>query len=194
VEGLDDFLAPDFSAPLDAEARIAMAPADGWVRGMFFQDPIALARERTGRYPGLGRYAGFKSYPLRDYLRVLVGCAELAYPGVPLREGLRRLGHLAYPAFVASTIGRVIFSVAGDWIAALRLASQAYRVAVNPGRVSIREEAPGYAIAELRSMWSFAEAYQVGIFEGAMKAFGKSGDVRVKVISTSEVDLLLTWR
>jgi uncharacterized protein (TIGR02265 family) len=193
VEDRVSFHAPDFSAPLDAEKRIAMAPDDGWVRGMFFHDPIALAREKAGRAPGLERYVGFKAYPLRDYLRVLVGCAELAHPQVPLREGLRRLGHLAYPAFVASTVGRVLFSVAGDWITALRLASQAYRVAVDPGRVSIRDEAPGVAIVELRRMWSFAEAYQVGVFEGAMQAFGKTGDVRIRVISTSEVDLRLAW-
>lgn len=187
------FRVPDFSAPLDAEARIAMAPSDGWVRGMFFHDPIALARERSGRAPGLSRYTSFKSYPLRDYLRVLVSCAQLVHPDLPLREGLRRLGHLAYPAFVGSTIGRVLFSVASDWIAALRLASQAYRVAVSPGRVFVQDAGPGRAIAELRHMWSFAEAYQVGIFEGALRAFGKTGTVRIRIQTTSEVDLLLEW-
>ncbi len=189
----EEFRVPDFSAPLDTRARIATAPEDGWVRGMFFHEIASRAATRLGRPVARERYVGFKAYPLREYLHLLVEAAGILHPDAPIREGLRRIGHLAYPTFAASTVGGILFSVAGDFVGALRLASQAFRVAVHPGRVEIRRVEGKGAIAELRSMYSFAEAYQVGVFEGAMTAFGVTGDVRVRVLSVSEVDLRLTW-
>jgi uncharacterized protein (TIGR02265 family) len=189
-----EFTAADFSAPLDCRARIASAPEDGWVRGMFFQEIAVRASARLGRTVGRERYVAFKAYPLREYLHLLVEAAGVLHPDETVREGLRRLGHLAYPTFAASTVGGILFSVAGDFVGALRLASQAFRVAVHPGKVEIRRIEEGVAIAELRSMYSFAEAYQVGVFEGAMQAFGVTGDVRLRIRSISEVDLRLTWR
>ena len=51
----------------------------------------------------------------------------------------------------------------------------------------------GRAELGLRQAWDFPEAWQVGVFEGGLRAFGKKGQVRVCVRSISEVDLELVW-
>jgi len=191
----EGFGRPDWDAPIDVDGRLEGAPSDGWVRGMFFQGLVDFVRAKTGQPVGRERYLAFKAYPLREYIELLASLAGAAFPDVPLREGLRRLGHRAYPNLMASTIGRVLFSVAAnDFGEALRLVGQVYRVVANPGRVLVAQVEPGFALLELRSMWTFADAYQVGVFEGGMKAYRREGEVQVRVRSLSEVDLSLRWR
>ena len=49
------------------------------------------------------------------------------------------------------------------------------------------------AVVALRDLWNFPDSYQVGVFEGAMETFGLRGDIRVRVHSLADVDLLITW-
>lgn len=191
----EGFGPPDWGAPIDVEGRLASAPEDGWVRGMFFQGLVDFARSKTGQAVGRERYLAFKTYPLREYVSLLAAVAGVAFPDLPLREGLRRLGHRAYPNLMASTFGRVLFSVAAnDFSEALRLVGRVYRMIANPGRVHVAQLAPGFALLELRQMWTFADAYQVGVFEGGMRSYRREGEIEVRVQGPSEVDLRLRWR
>jgi len=190
----DGFVLPDWSAPIDVDERLARAPAEGWVRGMFFQGLADQARLGSGPPVGRERYTAFKTYPLREYIELLAAAARAVHPDVPLREGLRRLGHRAFPNLTSSTVGRVLFSVAGDDFGeALRLATNAFRIVASPGRVRVASLERGSALLELRHMWTFADAYQVGVFEGAMRSYRRQGEVRVLVRGVSEVDLWLGW-
>ena len=51
---------------------------------------------------------------LTEHLEALVKTAELLHPDADLREGLRRVGQTAYPTFVQTMLGRVLFGVLGS--------------------------------------------------------------------------------
>lgn len=189
---------PDWQAPLDTAAQLAGAPEHGTTKGLFFQDIVntCTAARVALSVPGArARYVPFIDYPLREYIELLVSAAELLHPREPLRNGLRRLGRLAYPTLVGTLIGRAIFGVAGrDFGVVLSLASRAYSVSIKPGDATLVERGDGRAVVALRNIWSFPDAYQVGVFEGALIALGLRGEVKTRVLSPCNVDFEVTWR
>jgi uncharacterized protein (TIGR02265 family) len=190
------FALPDWQAPLDASAQIAQSPEHGTIKGLYFQALVdTAASARVTLSAPRSRYIAFIDYPLRDYMRLLVSAAKAIHPREPLRNGLRRMGHLAYPAFATTLIGRAIFGVAGhDFGTILSLASRAYSVSGKPVSVTLVERAATRGILELRETWNFPDSYQVGVFEGALLAVGLRGEVKVRVLSASDVDFEVTWR
>ncbi len=191
----DGFNEPNTLAPLELEARIAALPANATVKGMFLSSISDLVEERAGQRPGRKRYVAFANYPLREMIELLPKAAELAYPGRPVREGMRRLGRMAYPTFASSTVGRVVMSIAGeDPRAALHAAPKAYRLVGNTGAARVLDTGDGEAILELRGVWGWPESYNVGVHEGALDALGVDGEVKVRVMSLCDADLLIRWR
>jgi uncharacterized protein (TIGR02265 family) len=191
----DLFTPPDTGAPLDLDERLARVPATATVKGMFMQSVADEAKAVSGVAPGRGRWVAFKDYPLREWLALLVDCALVVHPRLPVREGLRRLGQNAYPTFAASTIGRVVMSVAGDNLAAaLRQAPRAYSVSGSDLTAEVGAVTERGGLLHLRGAWDFPESWHAGVFEGVMRAFRKEGTVRVRVLSLCDVDFELTWR
>jgi uncharacterized protein (TIGR02265 family) len=190
-----DFQEPNWDAPLDLAERLAGVPAEATGKGMYFQIVVDAAKAASGQTPGRGRYIPYKSYPAHEWIQVLVECAELAYPRVPRREGMRRLGRLAYPAFAESMVGKVLLSVVGGSItAALRILAQAYRVSGSMGRAEVAVLRDDRATVLLRGFWDFPDAWHVGVMEGGLTALGRVGQVRVRTLSLCDADLELTWR
>lgn len=191
---LSGFRAPDFNEPLDADERIARAPEDGSVRGLFLQI-VADELAARGKPPlGARQYSGFARYPLREYMKLVVAAAPLLHPGLPLREGLRRIGRAVYPAFKDTMAGSAIFAFAGrDFARVAGLAQKAYGVAVAPGEVSVREPGPRHVVVELRQIYNFPDCLQVGVWEGAMGVCGAEGQVQIKVHSVCDVDFEIQW-
>ncbi len=188
------FLLPTFAAPLDLESRLPRVPPDATVKGMFFQSVADEAKAASGVTVGRGRWVAFKDYPTREWLTLLVECARLVHPRVSPRESLRRLGQNAYPTFLSSTVGRVLMSVADNDLAlALRQVPRIYAVSGNTGRAELGELTEGRAIIQLRNVWDFTDSWQVGVFEGGMRAFRKQGSVLVRALSICDADLELTW-
>jgi uncharacterized protein (TIGR02265 family) len=135
-------------------------------------------------------YHALLSYPGRELLEVLVEAATLAFPEVPLREGLRRLGHQVFPAVKGTAAGTFLFSVAGSNVrAALGLTSRAYALFGSHARAELSAVADDTVIVELRNVWSFPDCYHVGIFEGGVSAFGGRATVAVCRHSDCDVDL-----
>jgi uncharacterized protein (TIGR02265 family) len=197
VTPTDPFTPPDLSAPLDLAERLRDMPPGAAAKGMFFQPMIDAARAVAGRAPGRERYLSFKDYPMDEFMTVMAGCAELAFPRVPPRDGIRRLALNAYLKFEESTIGRVVTSVAGrNFHAALRLVPRMYSITTTPGhgRAEMGAIEERRAEVQLRGFWDFPDAWHVGVFEGGMRVFGKTGDVRVRVHSRCDVDLELRWK
>jgi len=58
------------------------------------------------------RYVAYRFYPLIEHVQVLVETSQRVYPGVPLRQALRKLGRGAPTALVASTLGKVVLAAA----------------------------------------------------------------------------------
>lgn len=190
----EGFGRPDLLAPLELDARLSGMPRDATVKGMFMASLMELVETRTGSRIGRKRYVAFVNYPLAEMLELLPKAAELVFPGMPVREGMRRLGQAAYPTFADSTLGRVLMSIAGsDPRAALHLAPRAYRLVGNTGEARVIDLDESTSILELRGVWSYPDAYNVGVHEGALEAFGQDGEVRVRVHTISDVDLEIRW-
>jgi uncharacterized protein (TIGR02265 family) len=191
---LAGFGVPTWTTGFDVEAHLALVPAHATVKGMFWGDllkmaeglPVALTK---------GRYASFSDYPLVDYMRAVVAVSRAAYPKASVAEGIRRVGERGFGILASSLAGKVLFALAGrDLGSTLGLVSEAYRRCLDPGEARVALLEPGRAIIELRAIWNFTHAYQVGVFEGALKHFGHAGSVQVRALGPADADYLVQWR
>ncbi|MEM9069807.1 MAG: DUF2378 family protein [Myxococcota bacterium] len=189
------FAWPDFRAALDVEFRQQHCQQGANVKGMFFAAIAREARERTGTHVGRERYVKFEGYPLQEWLAFLPEAAVAAYPDQPPREGMRRFGQGAFEVFTTSLAGRVLFSLAGRNVRmAVGLTGRAFDVIGSHGRVEVLVNESGRAVLGLRDMWDYLDAWHVGIYEGALRAFGQTGEVRVLARDRSNGDLELRYR
>jgi uncharacterized protein (TIGR02265 family) len=195
AEHSEGFEKPDFLAPLDLEAFILACPADAQIKGLFFNSLIGLAKRHSpGDAPLLASKIAFKNYPAAEWAQVAHDCARATFPDQPIREGLRRVGRAAYPAFRTSMVGRAILSLAvGDLKAALRLVPRAYGVVGTKAEGRHVDVSPTCSIIELRQCWDLADCHEVGVFEGVMNAYGAKGEVSVRRLSLGDVDLKISW-
>jgi uncharacterized protein (TIGR02265 family) len=177
----EDFHEPDALAPLDVEARVRRCQSTDAVKGMFFSAIADEARKRAGKTVGREHYVAFRGYPLREWIEFLPAAARAAHPQLPAREGMRRFGQGAFDVFTSSLAGRVLFSIAGrNIMMAVPLTARAFDVIGSHGSVHVLVNEPGRAVFALRGMWDYIDAWHVGIYEGALRAFGVRGEVRVR--------------
>jgi uncharacterized protein (TIGR02265 family) len=192
--GLDpgSFHEPDFRAPLDVAGMIAEVPAQNTTKGMFFEQ-LARAARQFG-LDGDARYVAFRDYPLRDFMRLIADYGSVRFPGLPVREALRRVGWEAFPTLMSSVAGRVLFAFAGHEVrSALRLAPDAYKHSLSHCSVRSRLNGARQAVLEYRDVWNFPDCYQVGAIEGGCRAFGATPTVRVCAHGRASVDMLIRW-
>lgn len=175
---------------------IEETPATATLKGMFVDSFLKSVEKAGYQRPTTTRFISFKDYSLRDFMRMLVDAACATSPNLPPREGLRLLGQNVYPTLAGTTIGGVLFSVAGrNFKTALTVARKAYEISLSPGSAEVVDLAEGSATVQLRDIWNFADSYQVGVMEGAMAAYGVKGTVAVRAgRRRCDADLLLTWR
>ncbi len=179
----------------ELEAHIQATPPNATVKGMYV-DSFLKTLDRSGiDRPTNGRFFTFKDYPLTDWMHWLLESTAKVHPDLPPKEGLRRLGRLVYPTLVSSTVGKVIFSIAGNsFEQALPLSRKAYEVSLKPGVARLEHQGSGRATMALRDVWNFADCYQAGVFEGAMQSFHVRGTVQVvRQKRPCDVDLQLEW-
>ena len=179
----------------ELEEWISETPPEATVKGMYVETLLSMLKRRGAALPTDRRYFSFKDYPLGELMRLMVDAVDVLYPGISPREGMTALGRLAFPTLTSTTIGKVIFSVAGNsWVRALTLVTKAYEVSVKPGTAAVAQLNETSARVELREIWNFGNSYQVGVFEGAMEHFGVRGRVQaVNVGRRCDVDLLMHW-
>ena len=188
------FADPTFVGDLDVETRLARAPVDGMVKGMFFEAIAEEASARAGQRVGRPRYVAFRGYPLAEWLEFLPEAAQKAYPALHPREGMRRFGHNAFSVFDGCMAGRVVMSMAGrNLVASVALTSRIFQVIGSHGTLTATTNVPGRAVIGLRDVWDYIDAWYVGIFEGALKAFGTSGEVRVRMQDAANGDIELVY-
>lgn len=188
-----EFAQPDWTLPIDEARRVSDVPEDATIRGLFVK--LVLAElEAADLDPGGERYVAFARYPVREYNRVALDAAKRLYPELPLREGLYRLGRSAYPGFKATLAGTAIFAFAGDdFLKVARLAHKAYQVALDRGKVEVRELGERHLEVRLREIWNFADCLQVGVWAGAMDICNVKGRILMRGASATDVDLDITW-
>lgn len=185
---------PASGSPHDFDQWIADTPAHHTVKGMFIQSLIK-AQERAGHKANSAvRYVGFKDYPLREFMRMMLDSSQVMFPKLSLGEALRMQGRLVFPTLPESMIGKVIFSVAGrDYPSALNLVTKAYEVSLSPGRAELVELGKKRAVVALHDVWNFAPYFQVGVQEGAMAYFNITGTVEAQMHTRARIDLILKW-
>lgn len=188
------YLSPAELGPIDVASRIDAAPADATVRGMFLEELVEGAHAAGATDFRRRAYTSFGRYPMREYMQLIVEASTAASPSAPLREAMRALGRRTYPRFAATMIGSAIFSIAGrDFEKVAGLAGRAYGVSVSPGEVKATTLKPGHTRVQLRQIWPFPDAFQIGVWEGALMACHTEGEIRVKVLSESDVDFDIRW-
>jgi len=187
---------PEFAADqAELEAWISETPSEATVKGMYVESLMSMLERRGASRPTAKRYLSFKDYPLHELMRHMIGAVGVLYPDISPREGMTSLGRLAFPTLMSTTVGKVIFSIAGNsWVRALNLVTKAYEVSITPGTASVEALTDTSARVELREIWNFGNSYQVGVFEGAMEHFGVRGRVEAaRVGRRCDVDLTMKW-
>lgn len=204
TDAVFDNTAPPASGSTEPESRTDRAELEAWisetppeasVKGMYIETLLSMLKRRGAPRPNDKRYLAFKDYPLQELMRLMVDAVGVLYPDLSPCAGMIALGKQAFPTLTSTTIGKVIFSVAGqNWVSALNLVTRAYEVSIKPGTAAVKDLTETSARVELREIWNFGNSYQVGVFEGAMQHFGVRGTVRpVTVGRRCDVDLMMQW-
>ena len=195
---LQGFRSPDWGAPLNLDDRLAHVPEGATVKGLLLQSACKQASAAKLEPLGRGSYTPFRDYPIREYMTVLYTGASKIHAGVDIREGLRRLGRPVFGNLAKSLIGRVIYGSLGRDAngaeQALHKIAKGYAVATNHGaHAKLEHFEYGRAVVHLSNVWSFPDAYHVGILEGAFEHYGYPVESRINIVSPSEVRILLEW-
>jgi uncharacterized protein (TIGR02265 family) len=175
--------------------HLTRVPAHATVKGMFISGCLDSV-ERLGCVHSRGeRFLPFRDYPLTKFMAFMLESVGRVWPDLSPREGLRRLGQLAYPTFASSLSGRVLMAVAGsDWQSALPLTRRAYELSLSHVSVTIRDFEEKSVVLEFRDIWNFADSYQVGVMEGALKSYNMRGSVRAERLARPcDVNLHMSW-
>ena len=188
------FDVPDWSQPVDFEARLAVVPPDAVIRGMFLQVLLDAFSQELKAKIRARRYVAFKNYPMREYVELLALSAENNRAQRPA-EHMRRLGRLIYPNYVKTLSGSAIFAVAGrDYGRVIEASPTAYKVGLAPASITIKRLESNHAQVELRNVFNLPDFHQVGIWEGAMKVCGVSGAIKTRVIDFGATDFDIRWQ
>jgi len=193
-EGDSAFHEPDWEAPLDVDACLDAIPKGTTMKGLFTGPLIAEAQRRGICLPApRDRYLPFVDYPLVDHVRLLAAAARAFYPDRPIRAGLRKLGRWAYPSFIQSIVGRVLWASVDSVEKGIDVAGQAYALATPSARLVRVESSPGRAVLRAECVRYFMDSNHVGVLEGVLRACNARGTVRVRIDSPSSGAFLLTW-
>jgi uncharacterized protein (TIGR02265 family) len=192
---LQDFIEPNWHAPIAIAEVLAAIPESATITGMFLEPTARDARQQGKPLPSAReRYVPFRFYPLREHVQLLVEASAAYFPQLPLRKALRKLGRAGPNAFLASTLGRVsVASAHGTFDFISRLA-KTYPINLPGTRSEVREVDAHNAIVSLRDLLFFADCHHVGVFEGVLRYAGVQGEVKINAHSEYDVDLLCSWR
>jgi uncharacterized protein (TIGR02265 family) len=178
---------PVLDQSIDVAFYLRSCPADATVPGVFLQDIVKIVTARVHGvgdrlYEGIGerRWVAFKAYPLRDFMRLALNAARILDPGVPISEGLRRLGRTAFPSLQATMAGRVVLYALGNRLEdAFRNAPKAYKM-VLPSAEVVVDVGDKCGMIELHGVYNFAMSYHYGVFEGTIAAYGFHPRIQIR--------------
>ena len=179
---------------LSVDDCVRRCPEDAEVRGMFFLDAIQALKGAGVGTDGYPRYQPFRMYPQRAFIELAPQAAARAFSGLPLREGLRRLGRRAYETFAQSMAGRVMFGALGrDVSAIMGLVPRGYSVVISQATAELVESGARHVHIRLRNVYTFIDSYQIGVFEGAVRACGEEPVTYVKLRDATSGEFIVTW-
>ncbi|HEY6880371.1 MAG TPA: DUF2378 family protein [Polyangiales bacterium] len=193
---LRNFVDPPWSAPLDANRVLRAIPESATIVGMFCDAVVEASKKKGLRLPSArDKYTHYKFYPLKEHAQLLVEACPLLYPGMSLRQALRKLGRAAPQAMLGSTIGKVMLGAAsGSGLEeALHAWAKSYPLHLRPGIVDVKEIAKNHAIVRMEEIHYFLDSHHVGAFEGLFSMLDLRATVKLDVRDATSADLLCTW-
>jgi uncharacterized protein (TIGR02265 family) len=191
----EEFALPDYAAPIDVEARLAVVPPEATVKGMYFASLLEEAQRRRTPLEVRWRIVPFRDYPLRAFHELVLEAARAWWPGEPPREQLRRVGQLAFPAMQRSLVGKVMFgALGGDVGAMMRLSPKGWTVSLSHARVELVDSGARHVVLRFAGIYSWLDCYEPGILEGGLMAVGRPGVVALRSRTLTEGDLYVAWR
>ena len=174
-----NFVEPMWDAPLDVEACVRQIPEAATVTGMFLEPLLELARNKGYTlHAARDRYVPFRVYPMREHATLLLETCARAFPRLPLRQALRKLGRAAPHALLRSTLGKITIGSARGVLDVLQAMARAYPLNVHPARVEVLESGAGRAVVRIEQLHYFLDSHHVGAFEGVLR-FGGASSSRV---------------
>lgn len=188
------FVDPPWDHPLDVDRALLLIPESATISGMFYQALMEAAKRRNVslrfKEP---RYLPFRFYSLLEFSELLVRAASLFQPGVPLREGLRRIGRVGPAALLKSTLGKVTLGAASGVHEVVAAFAKTYPINLKPSSCTIERQDQNSMVVRL-SAPHFLDCHHVGAFEGTLEHAGVKGGVRIAKRGDTAADLLLYWR
>jgi uncharacterized protein (TIGR02265 family) len=198
---MDEPLPPRADPAARLEEHLRRLPAGASCRGLFFQGTIRHVQRIApdvdlARAAGLQerRYVSFSNYPYGDFLRLNAAGARIVKPG-RTAEGLRELGVHAYDTLLESQIGKVVLGAFGKSFEYVVMAgARGYAVSLSFGKVEAERVAPQHVRYRFHEMPAFLDTFQRGVVEGAMRACGVTGEVRVTSDDVASAVFDITWQ
>jgi uncharacterized protein (TIGR02265 family) len=140
-------------------------------------------------------YREFGDYPISAAQELLRECTRRLYPSETRVEGLRRIGWIIYPTFLATMVGKVVFaSVGNDIREVLRVAGRGFEISLSAGRYQAVRIGERDAYIAVRDFPLYPDSLLVGVIEGAFAHYGYAeAKVEPKVLSMTDVDYQLSW-
>jgi uncharacterized protein (TIGR02265 family) len=191
---MDNFVVPDWNAPLDVAEYVAGIPPSAVIKGVF---PAAVAEAARKKNVVLKnareRYHPFTDVPLREYVPMLFETAVGMFPNLPPREGLRKLGRASRDAFERSMIGRILLTNFLDFRSSLALMGKAAAIATPNARIELREVTERRAVVSFSSVYTFVDCHHVGILEKLAAGSKLRVEARISLSTPYDGDIELTW-
>lgn len=178
---------------LDIDALAASFPPSYTVKGMFVQryaalldDGFAKLAPKLTAAPRGGRYVAFKDYPQGDYTRIVAAAAAKVFPTLPLSEAVRRVARDDMETFSTSVFGKVVMTLVGDPLTALRHVPDAW-ARMAPGPNVWCEELDARTIRLVFRRHRGIVEYTLGQLEGVVIAYHRTPIVTVRRLEPETV-------
>jgi uncharacterized protein (TIGR02265 family) len=190
------FVKIDTKAPMDVDAYLAHCPEDATVKGVILNGILKKMEKRGVKAPpSFGPFHAFKTYPLREHMKLTVEAAKLTFPRETLREALRQLGQTTYPEVLDTLIGKVVFGALGkDPGAILKLSSKAYQIIGSRAQAKVVESGRTHIHTHVTNAYGFLDSFHYGTSEGVLLACGRPGTVHIKRHQLSEAEFFVEWQ
>lgn len=180
---------------IDLPAILSDVPPGHSVKGMFFArfvDEVWPAVEQELTLPPRGgKYLGFESYPLSDYLRVFDRIARARFPG-STREAYRLLARGEVEVFAATTFGKVTFSMLREAEVALLRYPELFGVLAKGPVVTAERVGPQRVAVTYERLVGSTE-YIVGVLEGLAMELDVVPSLDVDVDATRRAVFTVRW-
>lgn len=191
--------------PSEVAARVAVCESTDRVRGMMFNELLALVNRELGAgavtrvravLPPDAKYRDIVSYPIADFLKLMFAAADLLEPKLGSVElAIRACGAATVDAFARTPAGRVFFGVV-SLAGPARLLSQAqtgYTTVVTYGSRSYTPKTDSSGSIVMNDDMQ-PVAYHEGVLEAVLRNVGYDATVRGKAIDVKTAEYSLEWK